>query len=80
MSEFRHVRSGSLNIPPTAGAMASVSGAAQRFDGPRSPPSKCTPPRVLVGSSPAPSSCNVLLRRTGRMRRGALGFQSRLDR
>lgn len=38
MSEFRHVRSGSLNIPPSsAGTMGPLS-AAQRFDGPRSPP------------------------------------------
>ncbi|KAH6638532.1 hypothetical protein BKA67DRAFT_528668 [Truncatella angustata] len=38
MSEFRHVRSGSLNIPPSTGAMGPAPAASQRFDGPRSPP------------------------------------------
>lgn len=43
-SEFRHVRSGSLNIPPNPNAMSSItsstSQAQPRFDGARSPPSE----------------------------------------
>ncbi|KAI1848431.1 hypothetical protein JX266_005737 [Neoarthrinium moseri] len=36
MSDYRHMRSGSLNIPPQPSAMAPAPGG--RFDGPRSPP------------------------------------------
>ncbi|KAM7184006.1 zinc finger protein LEE1 [Rhypophila sp. PSN 637] len=40
-SDYRHLRTGSLNIPPSnghSGGMMSPMPAAQRFDGPRSPP------------------------------------------
>ncbi|KAJ4286347.1 hypothetical protein N0V88_008053 [Collariella sp. IMI 366227] len=42
--EHRHMRSGSLNIPPQAGHASGMMGpaaAGHRFDGPRSPPSAC---------------------------------------
>lgn len=42
-TEYRHLRTGSLNIPPPnghSGGMMSPMPGPQRFDGPRSPPSK----------------------------------------
>lgn len=44
MPEYRHMRSGSLNIPNGAPALNGASMAAPpRFDGPRSPPSEFRP-------------------------------------
>jgi hypothetical protein len=44
-SDHRHMRSGSLNIPPQGGRPAAMMSAmpGARFDGPRSPPSKFAP-------------------------------------
>ena len=41
MPEYRHMRSGSLNIP--GGQQRNPAGPQQRFEGPRSPPSMCDP-------------------------------------
>lgn len=45
MTEYRHSRSGSLNIPPQSATMSPTTPSQGRFEGPRSPPSKS-------GSSP----------------------------
>ncbi|RYO86490.1 hypothetical protein DL764_009001 [Monosporascus ibericus] len=63
MSEYRHMRSGSLNIPPQPGAMAPVSAAAHaahpRFDDARSPPNTSHVPCKFFrqGACQAGSAC-----------------------
>ncbi|KAM7183320.1 zinc finger protein LEE1 [Naviculisporaceae sp. PSN 640] len=71
-TEYRHLRTGSLNIPPpnghSSGVMSPMPGP-QRFDGPRSPPSKLPKASAkLPGTSPS--------RRWTRAVAHALGFLS----
>ncbi|CAJ2508482.1 Uu.00g135080.m01.CDS01 [Anthostomella pinea] len=59
MSEYRHVRSGSLNIPSQANAMSPVAQSHSRFDGPRSPPNTSHVPCKFFrqGACQAGSAC-----------------------
>ncbi|KAH8645800.1 hypothetical protein BX600DRAFT_519371 [Xylariales sp. PMI_506] len=60
MSEFRHTRSGSVNIPPQTPTMSTLSPSAQgRFDGPRSPPNTSHVPCKFFrqGACQAGSAC-----------------------
>ncbi|ORY58917.1 uncharacterized protein BCR38DRAFT_489277 [Pseudomassariella vexata] len=59
MSEFRHVRSGSLNISPQANSMNSLAANNGRFEGPRSPPNTSHVPCKFFrqGACQAGSAC-----------------------
>ncbi|KAI0121727.1 hypothetical protein BJ170DRAFT_587853 [Xylariales sp. AK1849] len=59
MSEYRHLRSGSLNIPPQTSTMSPLSATQSRFDGPRSPPNTSHVPCKFFrqGACQAGSAC-----------------------
>ncbi|KAI1773809.1 hypothetical protein F4818DRAFT_449107 [Hypoxylon cercidicola] len=59
MSEYRHIRSGSLNIPTQTNAMSPIVPSHGRFDGPRSPPNTSHVPCKFFrqGACQAGSAC-----------------------
>ncbi|KAI1082553.1 hypothetical protein F5B20DRAFT_569179 [Whalleya microplaca] len=59
MSEYRHVRSGSLNIPSQTNTMSPSASSHGRFDGPRSPPNTSHVPCKFFrqGACQAGSAC-----------------------
>ncbi|KAI0157135.1 hypothetical protein GGR52DRAFT_582933 [Hypoxylon sp. FL1284] len=59
MSEYRHIRSGSLNIPSQTNAMSPLAASHGRFDGPRSPPNTSHVPCKFFrqGACQAGSAC-----------------------
>lgn len=76
LGEHRHMRSGSLNIPPQSGRSSAMMGAVPgaRFDGPRSPPSESPAPTASAHSPSALSPRCTPRRptpRTGRRRPSA---------